>query len=104
MIHVVALITAKPGMRGEVLAAFRANRPNVLAEKGCIEYVSVVDADGAGTLQTPVGSDTFIVIEKWDSLESLKTHASAKHMAAYAKQVSGLLADRVIHVLNPVSY
>lgn len=100
MIHVVALITARPGMRAEVLAAFRANRPNVLAEEGCIEYVSVVDADGAGALQTPIGSDTFMVVEKWDSLESLKAHASAKHMAAYAEQVSSLLAERVIHVLT----
>ena len=35
MIHVVAVITAKPGKREEVLAAFRANVPAVRAEKGC---------------------------------------------------------------------
>ena len=32
MIHVLAVITAKPGKRDTILAAFRENRPNVLAE------------------------------------------------------------------------
>ncbi|MBX9593618.1 MAG: antibiotic biosynthesis monooxygenase, partial [Roseomonas sp.] len=38
MIHVLAIITTKPGMRDAVLEAFRANRPAVHAEDGCIEY------------------------------------------------------------------
>ena len=44
MIHVVAVITAKPGKRSEVLAAFNANVPAVRAEKGCIEHGAAVDA------------------------------------------------------------
>ena len=32
MIHVIAIITAKPGKRGEMLAAFRANMSAVHAE------------------------------------------------------------------------
>ena len=36
MIHVVAVITAKPGMREKVLEHFRANIPAVKAEDGCI--------------------------------------------------------------------
>src|SRR5271166_4697253 len=38
MIHVVAIITAKPGMREAILKEFRANVPAVHAEDGCIEY------------------------------------------------------------------
>jgi quinol monooxygenase YgiN len=38
MIHVVAVITAKPGQRAALLEAFAALRPAVLAEAGCIEY------------------------------------------------------------------
>jgi quinol monooxygenase YgiN len=38
MLHVLAFITAKPGMRDAVLEAFRANIPDVHAEDGCIEY------------------------------------------------------------------
>ena len=44
MIHVVAVITAKPGMRASILQAFRANVPAVKAEQGCIEYGAAVDA------------------------------------------------------------
>ena len=43
MIHVVAVITAKPGQRENILAHFRANVPAVRAEKGCIEYGAAVD-------------------------------------------------------------
>ena len=44
MIHVVAVITAKAGQREQILEAYRANRPAVLAEKGCIEYTATVGA------------------------------------------------------------
>jgi quinol monooxygenase YgiN len=101
MIHVVAVITAKPGKREEILGHFRANVPAVRAEKGCIEYGAAVDADPALPFQTKWGPDTFLVIEKWDSLDALKAHAAAPHMAAYAGKVKDLLAGRVIHVLSP---
>jgi len=101
MIHVVAIITAKPGMRGKILEHFRANVPAVLAEKGCIEYGPVVDADPAPSMQTKCGPDTFLVVEKWESLETLKAHAAAPHMAAYAAKVKDMIANRVIHVLSP---
>ena len=103
MIHVVAVITAKPGKREEILTAFRANIPAVLAEDGCIEYGPVIDAPGVGKFQTPIGEDTFMVVEKWESLDALKAHAVAPHMAAYAAKVKDLIADRVVHVLTPAS-
>jgi quinol monooxygenase YgiN len=101
MIHVVAVITAKPGMRDSILAAFRANVPNVLAEKGCIEYGAAVDAKNALPVQTPYGPDTFVVIEKWESMDALKAHAAAPHMAAYAGKTKEMIASRVIHILDP---
>ena len=45
MIHVIAVISAKPGMRDLILQAFRDNVPAVRAEQGCIEYGAAVDAD-----------------------------------------------------------
>jgi quinol monooxygenase YgiN len=101
MIQVIAIITAKPGMRSRVLDAFRANMPAVHAEKGCIEYAPAVDAEGAGAIQTKLGGDSFVVIEKWESLEALRAHAQSPHMAAYAANTRDLLASRVIHVLEP---
>lgn len=101
MIHVVAIVTAKPGQREAILQAFRANIPAVRAEDGCIEYGPAIDAEGFGSFQTRFGPDTFVVIEKWRDANALKAHAAAPHMAAYAAKVKDLIASRVIHVLAP---
>ena len=101
MIHVIAVITAKPGMRQSILDAFRANMPAVHAEKGCIEYGPAVDAEGVGSFQTKFGGDTFLVVEKWESLDALKAHAASPHMAAYAAKTRDMIASRTIHVLSP---
>src|SRR3954470_14473159 len=101
MIHVIAILTTHPGKRDIVLKEFRANVPNVKAEPGCIEYGAAVDADPGPAFQKKCGADAFIVIEKWESMEALKAHAAAPHMAAYGAKVKDLLASRVIHVLSP---
>lgn len=101
MIHVVAIITAKPGQRAAILEAFHANVPAVLAEPGCIEYGPAIDAEGVGPFQTKFGDDTFLVIEKWESLDHLGAHAASPHMKAYGAKTKDLIATRVIHVLSP---
>ncbi len=101
MIHVLAVITAKPGMRDTILTHFRANVPAVRAENGCIEYGAAIDAANAPSLQTPWGPDTFVVIEKWESMDALKAHAAAPHMAAYGAKTREFIASRVIHILEP---
>ena len=101
MTHVIAVITAKPGKREEILGHFRANVPAVRAEKGCIEYGAAIDADPALPFQTKWGPDTFLVIEKWESLDALRAHPAAPHMAAYAGKTRELIARRVILVLSP---
>ncbi len=100
-VHVLAIITAKTGMRDKILEAFRANVLAVHAEKGCIEYGATIDAEGVGSLQTKFGEDTFVVVEKWESLDALKAHVAAPHMAAYAAKTKDMIAGRVIHVLSP---
>jgi quinol monooxygenase YgiN len=103
MIHVIAVLTAKPGKREEILRHFRANVPAVRVEKGCIEYGAAVDAENALKFQTKWGPDTFLVIEKWESMEALQAHAAAPHMVAYAAKTRELMASRVIHILSPAS-
>jgi len=100
MVHVVALITAKPGKREEILKHARANLAAVRAEKGCIEYGPVVDADNALPFQTKLGPDTFMVVEKWESMDALKAHAAAPHMAAYGAKTKEMIATRIIHILS----
>ena len=101
MIHVLAIITAKPGQRDAILKAFRANMPAVHAEKGCIEYGPAVDVAELGAGQSAFGADTFVVIEKWESAEDLKAHAASSHMAAYGARTRDLVASRAVHVLQP---
>src|SRR5262252_183140 len=98
MIHVIAVITAKPGMRAAILGEFRANMPAVHAEQGCIEYGPAIDT---GSSPAKFGDDTFVVIEKWESPEALKAHAASPHMAAYGAKTRDMVASRVIHILSP---
>src|SRR6202020_1478976 len=100
MIHVVAIITAKPGNRNAILEAFRANMPAVHAEAGCIEYGPAIDTADAGRIQTPYGSDTFVVLEKWESMDHLKAHGASSHMKAYGEKNKDLVATRAVHVLQ----
>ena len=101
MIHIIAVITARPGLRDQVLALFRANVPTVLAEAGCIEYGATVDAEGAPAVQTRYGADTFVVVEKWTDMASVKAHGAAPHMLAYAAKTRELVAGRQVHILAP---
>ncbi len=102
MVHVLAMITAKPGQRDAVLEMFRANVPAVLAEAGCIEYGAAVDTDVLGQFQAILGADSFVVIEKWESPDALKAHGASPHMKAYAANTKELVVSRAIHVLAPL--
>jgi quinol monooxygenase YgiN len=101
MIHVIATITAKPGQRAAILALFTANRPAVLAEQGCVSYDAVIDVPNVGPIQTPLGDNTFMVIEQWETADTLRAHAASAHMAEYARNSGPLLTGRVINVLEP---
>ena len=102
MLHVLAYITAKPGMCNPVVQEFRANMPAVHAEVGCIEYTPFVDLLAFGPTQIQLGPDTFVVVEKWASPEALKAHAAAPHMRAYAERTADMIETRVIHILSPL--
>ena len=95
MIHVLAIITAKPGMRSAILKEFLDEVCLLAIER---EYGPAIDAEG---FPTKFGDDTFVVIEKWESAEALKAHAASPHMAAYAAKTREMIANRVIHVLAP---
>jgi len=101
MIHVLAVITAKPGQRASLITHFHANIPAVRAEKGCIEYGIALDAEPALKFQTTYGPDTVVVVEKWDSVDALKAHAAAPHMVTFGAKTKEFVASRAIHILQP---
>jgi quinol monooxygenase YgiN len=98
MIHVLAIITAHPGKRTELLELFHAVIPIVRAEQGCIEYGVAVDVPKA---DPAFGPDTYVVVEKWESMETLQAHAAAPHMKAFGAAAGPLIAKRAVHVMEP---
>ena len=100
MIHVVASISIKSGKRDEFLDIFNDNIPNVLVEKGCIEYGPTIDEDTDIEIQQ---SDPSIVtiIEKWETLEDLKVHLTAPHMLVYREKVADIVENLSLKILKP---
>tara|TARA_B110000503_G_scaffold71365_1_gene110824 strand:+ start:333 stop:647 length:315 start_codon:yes stop_codon:yes gene_type:complete len=100
-VHVLAILTAKPGQRAAVLSLFNANAPAVLAEDGCITYEATIDAENAGSGKAAFGPDTFVVVEKWSGMDALKSHSSSAHMQAFGTATKDMIADQAVHVLSP---
>ena len=93
MINVIASIHIKEGQLAEFVEIFKSNIPNVLEEKGCIEYVPYIDLP-TGLPPQELNKNVVTIIEKWDSLDDLQTHLTVPHMLAYKEKVKDLV-DRV---------
>lgn len=102
MIHVIATISAKPGMRDQVLAFFKANVSDVRAEKGCVEYGAVIDAEEAPGFQKRLGPDTMVVFERWESMDALADHANSPHVVRYRANIKPLVVSSTVNVLSSV--
>jgi quinol monooxygenase YgiN len=102
MIHVIATIELRPGLRGAFLAEFERIVPTVLAEAGCIEYGATVDLDTGLERQAPLREDVVVILEKWKNVAALKAHLNAAHMAAYRDRVGDLVTGFTLHILEPV--
>ena len=100
-VFVVAEIEVKPGKRDEFVAIFNSNMPNVLAEDGCIFYNPVIDIDSGIGAQGPLRENVMTVVENWSSLDALKAHLQAPHMATYREQVKDLVAGVTLRVMQP---
>jgi len=101
MVHVIATIQLAPGAREKFLDVFRALRPQVLAEDGCLEYVPAVDVPTSIPVQEPVRHDVVTVVEKWASLDALYAHLKAPHMADYRVNVKDYVKGVRLQVLEP---
>ena len=102
MIRVVAILTAKPGRRADLIALIRELLPKVQAEKGYVEYQPVIDAEGFGSNQTKLGPDVVTVIETWADADALKAHSTVPHMTAFRQAAKDAMAGATVHILSPV--
>jgi quinol monooxygenase YgiN len=101
MIHVIATIELAPGRRETFLAEFRRFVPLVRAEAGCLEYAPAVDVATELRAQVPSRDDVVFVVEKWASLDALRAHAAAPHVAEYIERVKEMVTGLKLQVLQP---
>jgi quinol monooxygenase YgiN len=98
MICVIATIETAAGRRDDLLAVFEKLVPQVLAEKGCLEYAPMVDVrcDLA-----PTRPNVVTMVEKWESLAALEAHLRTPHMAEFRRQTEPLRLSLSLQVLQP---
>jgi quinol monooxygenase YgiN len=99
MINVIASIHIKEGRLLDFIEIFKTNIPEVLEEKGCVEYVPTIDIPTGLPLQK-LNNNVVTIIEKWGSLEDLQTHLTAPHMLAYKEKVKNLVDKVSLKVLT----
>ena len=99
MLNVIASIHIKEGQLSEFIDIFKSNIPNVVKEKGCIEYIPTIDL-ATGLPPQELNSNVVTIIEKWDSLKDLQAHLSAPHMLEYRKQTKNLVEKMSVKVLK----
>ena len=88
MIYVLATIELKDAShRQEFLKILNGNVPKVRAEDGCIMYQPTVDFASGLSAQKRVSDKHVTIIECWESMEHLKAHLQAPHMATYREDV-----------------
>ena len=99
MINVIASIHIKEGRLPEFIEIFKSNIPNVLEEKGCLEYVPTIDVP-TGLPPQELNNNVVTIIEKWGTVEDLQAHLSAPHMLAYKDKVKDLVDNVTLKVLG----
>ena len=101
MINVIATIRIKKGKKDKFLEYLRANIPNVIKEKGCIEYTPAYDIDVKIDNQA-FDKNQITIIEKWKSIYSLQNHLQAPHMISYRKQIKDLVEGTTLKILSSI--
>jgi quinol monooxygenase YgiN len=102
MIHVIATIELREGKREAFLKEFQRLIPLVRVEPGCVEYTSAIDLRTNIDGQLPPRDHVVVVVEKWESLESLRLHLQAHHMREYRDRVKDLVLGTQLQVLEPI--
>lgn len=101
MIHVIATVEVAAGKRDDFLAEFHKIVDTVRAEEGCLEYGPAVDARTDIDAQQAPRQNVVTIVEKWESLDVLKAHLAAPHMAEYRERVKDLVVNLTLHILEP---
>lgn len=86
--------------RADYIARTKAILGTVRKERGCLEYRLLGDCDTTWEKPQRFGDRTLWMLEKWESLHSLRAHLATPHMKAFGPKVSGLRSASSFHVLE----
>lgn len=101
MIHVIATIFVREGVRDEYLQAIADITQAVRAESGCIEYDPVIDVESGIETQL-LDPNSVVIVEKWDSLDALHIHRSAPHLVKFKEETSDLVEGMSLRIFSSV--
>ena len=101
MIQVVVTMIIKEGKMEPFLNECKKLRPRVLAEKGCLGYEYFREIPSPLGNQEPVQKNRITLLERWESVEALKTHSSMPHMKEFLDRVKDLRESVSSRVLEP---
>jgi quinol monooxygenase YgiN len=99
MIYGVVSVRVKAGKFRDWLELFKSNAIRVRQEKGCIQYIPVVDIDVGLPIQA-LDKNVITILETWESLEVLRDHLAAPHMAAYFEKEKDLVEGVSLKMLQ----
>ena len=102
MIHVIVFFDLHPGQREGFLAEFGRILPITLAEQGCIEYGVSAEIETGIDVVSPPHADRITLLEKWETLDALKTHLDAPHMQAFFPKVQPMIDSIQAFVSEPI--
>jgi quinol monooxygenase YgiN len=83
-IVVAAIVTVRPEVRDEGLAALTTGIEATHGEEGCLAYALHEDVEQPAR---------FVIVEKWASADALAQHAETSHLKAMFAAVGPLLAE-----------
>lgn len=98
MICVIAALEVNPGCRDELLSMCQKVAPTVRAEKGCIEYVPMIDV---ACDKTAVRPNVVTMVEKWESLAALNAHLATPHMKEFVAKGATLGLKLGLQIVQP---
>ena len=93
-LHVVAVITAKPGSEDAVRTAMQGLVEPTRGEDGCVAYSLSESSTAPGT---------FVTVEEWKDPSDLDQHMGTEHIqTALSVLGSELAAPPAVHPLTPL--
>lgn len=91
MIIVMAELKTKPGMRDKVVELSKPCVEATRKENGCIQY---------DLLSSTHDDNTLGFLEKWESLDALRLHIAAPHVAAFREARKEMMESAVVKVFE----